>query len=1149
MENEINDNKIRTNKYDSLIINNYNNNILDNNSKKYVFDFDSLYNKLMRKNKNEDKIYEYFCNLLMIYFKKVEPFIKINLLRLLYFFNNNHEDNDYIYYIFKKLTKIIGALNEKEKMEINFSKIIDIFIEQGHFLYEQDNYFYAYKCLYNELYRDNPNIRNLRQKIKERLFEDNNQKKDNFLKLNQKIYTNILNSLISISNNEINPDSNEILYVVNNNWLKNAIKFLKNILTFNFYQFEEKVKDVFDLYEVYSKYFQSINNNDVKFLYPDKIDNYSIIDFKDLWKDPLKEDENFLMKENISYKREYSLCDEKNWNFINNIFGSTNIIKRKINNLLLIKLKIIILDKRFTKENYNLLKPKYIQTKFNINIREFKEKIIRCINHTLKNDIIENNDIDMMNEETDRNYKDINLMKNINSKLMKKININFFKMKKINKTLLIEIFTSYIKGIHCYESVFIEKINLNDENNLEDIFNFYDKKNDFLIIELIADEEQPFLQPKKYDNKGLYQCSVCKSKISFTEKYNCENCNFSIFCSKQCSELESPVNILHNKIHEILKEYQTKLDNDDSSKDKYNNFVGLMNLGNTCFINSSLQCLFNIKELSDYFLNNLYTNEINTENTQGSKGLIVQEFANLFKEIKTTNSSKLNPIQFLRTFFKINKSLYAGMQHDAQEFLSILLDNLHEDLNRITKKHYALLEEQKKNETDEEASERFWNYHKMRDDSIIVDLFHGQFKSKISCIDCGNSSINYEPLIFLGLPIPEKKNRMIIKFAFNNKLEYFGFDLNENSNIFDLKMNAVEHMKMCGYNKDVNFEILIDNIEFVLFDNKKIIKKIFNEKNKLNDNILVKDFLNENNSLELVLYEKKIDKNYFNIYVYPIKEYDYYTSSYPISLSVTGNMNFKEIIEENKPKILNMYVNINENEKIKIGILHKKNDSWTYYLVNYFDSMEYCPICNKREDNFCFINDNIKVDFLLKSLKNYEPILFVMGTTNKLIMNRNMRITENLENGVYFLNDCFKFFCEEELLNKENMWFCNICKKHNRAKKQIKLFKMPKYLIIQLKKFENKTGFFSSNEKKKEIFIKYPINNLDLSSFIENEEQKKYRYDLHSIIQHHGTINEGHYTAISKINDKWVLYNDSSLYKIDNPITNDAYILFYKRNE
>ena len=100
-----------------------------------------------------------------------------------------------------------------------------------------------------------------------------------------------------------------------------------------------------------------------------------------------------------------------------------------------------------------------------------------------------------------------------------------------------------------------------------------------------------------------------------------------------------------------------------------------------------------------------------------------------------------------------------------------------------------------------------------------------------------------------------------------------------------------------------------------------------------------------------------------------------------------------------------------------------------------------------------------------------------------------------------------------------------------------------------MKKFENKTSFLNySNEKKKEVFIKYPITNLDLSNFIENEGQKNYRYDLYSVIQHHGTINEGHYTAICNKDDNWILYNDSSFYKIDNPITKDAYILFYKRN-
>ena len=981
MENVIN-NKIQPDKNDSMIINNYNDNIIDNNTKKYIFDFDSLYLKLMQKKKNENNINGYHCNLLMIFFKNVSPFTKINLLRLLYLFNNNLEDSDYIYYIFKKLTKLLKALNDKEMVEINFSKVIDIFLEQGKFLFKQDNYFYSYHCLFNELFRDNPNIRSLRHKVKEILIADNDDNKNYFLKLNHNNYKTILNKLKEISMNEINQDKKETFYVVNNNWLKNAINFVKNILYFNLYEFEEKLKDQFHLNEVYMNYFQYFNNNyeeEVKHLYPGKIDNYSIIDFKDLWKDPLKDDENYLLKENISFKKDYSLANEKNWNIINGAFGSTNIIKRKRNNLQLIKFKIIILDKRFLKNNFDLLKPKYIQTKVQINIREFKEKILRCINHALKNDKLETNYFDMMDEETNRNYKNINLMKTINSTSKKIININFFKMKKVNKKLLIEIFTSYIKGIPCYESVFIEEINLGDNNNLEDIFKLYDKKRDFLIIELIDNESQNFLLPKIYDNQGLYQCSVCKSKISFMERYNCERCNFSIFCSKMCSELESPVNILHNKIHEILKEYQIKLDG-DSSMSKYNNLVGLMNLGNTCFINSSLQCLFNIKELSNYFLSDVYLKEINKENSQGSKGLITQGFADLFKEIKTTNSSKLNPIQFLRTFFKINKSLYAGMQHDAQEFLSILLDNLHEDLNRITKKHYAILEEQKKNETDEEASERFWTYHKMREDSIIVDLFHGQFKSKISCVDCGNLSINYEPFIFLGLPIPEKKNRMIIKFAFNNKLEYFGFDLNENSNIYDLKMSAVEHMIMCGYNKNENFEVLINNIEFVFFDNKKIIKKIFNEKNKLYDYMLLKDILNENKSLELVLYEKKIGNNYFNIYAYPIKEYDYYTSSYPIYLSVTGTMSFSEIIEENRQKILNMYVNINENEKIRIGMLHKKNDSWTYYLANIFDSIEYCPVCQKKEDNFCLIHDNIKVDFLFNRLKNYEPILFVMGT-------------------------------------------------------------------------------------------------------------------------------------------------------------------------
>ena len=129
------------------------------------------------------------------------------------------------------------------------------------------------------------------------------------------------------------------------------------------------------------------------------------------------------------------------------------------------------------------------------------------------------------------------------------------------------------------------------------------------------------------------------------------------------------------------------------------------------------------------------------------------------------------------------------------------------------------------------------------------------------------------------------------------------------------------------------------------------------------------------------------------------------------------------------------------------------------------------------------------------------------------------------------------------------MWYCTTCGKHRAAKKQIRLFKLPRYLIIQLKKFQNSSGFLYSSNDKKDSFIKYPLNNLDLSNFIENNEDINKKYELYAVIQHHGEINQGHYTAICKINDMWVLYNDSILSKINNPITNDAYLLFYRMNE
>ena len=98
-----------------------------------------------------------------------------------------------------------------------------------------------------------------------------------------------------------------------------------------------------------------------------------------------------------------------------------------------------------------------------------------------------------------------------------------------------------------------------------------------------------------------------------------------------------------------------------------------------------------------------------------------------------------------------------------------------------------------------------------------------------------------------------------------------------------------------------------------------------------------------------------------------------------------------------------------------------------------------------------------------------------------------------------------------------------------------------------MKKFKSNYNLFFTTNEKKEIYIKYPINNLDLSDYIEDIEGKKEKYDLYGVIQHHGQITQGHYTSICKINDKWYFFNDSNYKLINNPVTKDAYLLFYKK--
>ncbi|XP_029539103.1 ubiquitin carboxyl-terminal hydrolase 4 [Oncorhynchus nerka] len=190
---------------------------------------------------------------------------------------------------------------------------------------------------------------------------------------------------------------------------------------------------------------------------------------------------------------------------------------------------------------------------------------------------------------------------------------------------------------------------------------------------------------------------------------------------------------------------------------------GLSNLGNTCFMNSALQCLSNASPLTEYFLDDQYEAEINRENPLGMRGEIAESYADLVKQMWLSRSSYVAPRTFKTQVGRFAPQFSGYQQQDSQELLAFLMDGLHEDLNRVKKKPYLALQDAG-GRKDEIVAKEAWTNHRLRNDSIIVDIFHGLFKSTLVCPECAKVSVTFDPFCYLTLPLPMKKDRTMEVF-------------------------------------------------------------------------------------------------------------------------------------------------------------------------------------------------------------------------------------------------------------------------------------------------------------------------------------------------------------------------------------------------
>jgi ubiquitin C-terminal hydrolase len=179
-------------------------------------------------------------------------------------------------------------------------------------------------------------------------------------------------------------------------------------------------------------------------------------------------------------------------------------------------------------------------------------------------------------------------------------------------------------------------------------------------------------------------------------------------------------------------------------------------------MNSALQCIAHCEPLTEYFREELYKAELNKTNPAGLQGRLALSYARLISDLFNERGWQyITPSSFKRTLAEFNPEFRGTHQKDSLDLLSCLTNGIHEDLNRIQKKPYV---ERDLSFGDNPTQEQLqiwgreaWKAHIMRNDSVIVNLFHGMFKSTTTCGVCHGVAATFDPFSDITVPLPLRK--------------------------------------------------------------------------------------------------------------------------------------------------------------------------------------------------------------------------------------------------------------------------------------------------------------------------------------------------------------------------------------------------------
>ena len=186
--------------------------------------------------------------------------------------------------------------------------------------------------------------------------------------------------------------------------------------------------------------------------------------------------------------------------------------------------------------------------------------------------------------------------------------------------------------------------------------------------------------------------------------------------------------------------------------------VGLNNIGATCYMNATLQCLSNTKKLTEYFLKEFKNDNLNK--------IMTNEYYKVIKNLwnRDNNNKSYSPNSFKEVLSKENP-LFAGIQaNDSKDLINFLIERFHQELNVVNINQDDLSQIPANQMNESSMLNAFVIDFRQKFNSPISNFFYGILETRSQCQGCKIMKFNFQLYSFLEFPLEQ------VNIFFNNKM-------------------------------------------------------------------------------------------------------------------------------------------------------------------------------------------------------------------------------------------------------------------------------------------------------------------------------------------------------------------------------------------